>query len=101
MARPDDDVPQTADAARAAGWTWLQVQCLSCRHKAQLDLKDISATMPGQPLSAYARRLRCSACAGQTLEYELGAYIQSAGQPWHESKPIAFDLGKTVRPYRG
>jgi hypothetical protein len=87
------EVPQTIRAAVAFGWGWLHVQCLGCKHAA--DVKFIELPGPREVKLAFvASKLVCKQCKGRRLEFALGAYISDAGQLWPSRRRIEFQAIK-------
>ena len=94
------DVPQTIEEAKALGRSWLSVRCLSCRHNGSLHLRDLDGRVAGDRLADLAAKLRCSRCRSNVLEFDLGAYVLSDGQPWARRKRIHFEGSMAVSPAR-
>ena len=94
------DVPQTIEEAKAFGWSWLSIRCLSCRHNGSLHLRDLAGRITGDRLADLAGKLRCSRCRSNVLEFDLGAYVLSDGQPWARRKRIGFEGRMVVSPER-
>ena len=94
----DADLPQTVDEAATCGWPWLTIECRGCRRRGEFKLVDLpSATR----LASLARKLTCQSCQGRRAYVSLGTTIITEGaQPWADTRRIAFDGDRVVRPLR-
>lgn len=62
---------ELVEAAIALGWTWLSVQCPTCRRRKDIPLSEIAAAQPGVRLTGYMLRLRCGACGAMAVDPRL------------------------------
>ncbi len=100
MPYPRDDVPQTPAEAKACGWSWLRMQCQTCKHLASVRFDDLKQRPGNLPLAEIAQRFYCSRCKGRQIDFEFGAYVVNYNQPFAHYRAITFEDGRVVAPKR-